>query len=368
LSDANCGFMIYVPESIIPGETPYIEVELFNGEIGYRTLQISKRSGIDAIRRILEDVDVRYGELDPAFDKVLGPAIADINTARLKEQSSPAEISFGTVPEKPECSLIIPLYGRVDFVEYQLALFSQSGWQEDTELIYVLDDPTKKRELESLAQSSHERFGIPFRVLLLPRNLGFAPANNVGLRAASGTYICFLNSDIFPITHQWLKRLMDRLKANEEVGILGARLLFEDGSIQHEGCFFRPIPELGNWTFVEHQNKGRRPAKTPDLMRFEVITGACMVMRRSLARKLGGFDEAYVVGDFEDSDLCRKVIAGGLHCAVDNEVELYHLERKSQAGPSQNWRMNLTLYNAWVHQRRWGSTLPTHPPTERESV
>jgi GT2 family glycosyltransferase len=202
-----------------------------------------------------------------------------------------------------------------------------------------------------------ERFQIPFRLLLLPRNLGFAPANNVGLKAARGEYVCFLNSDAFPITDQWMPRLMDRLAQNPDIGVLGAQLLFEDGSVQHEGCFYRRIPEFGSWLFVEHYNKGRRPTLKQGFQRFDVVTGACMVMKRSLAQELDGFDEAYIVGDFEDSDLCIRVRARNLCCAVDNDIQFYHLERKSQAAPAQNWRMNLTLYNAWVHQRRWSDTL-----------
>jgi len=78
-----------------------------------------------------------------------------------------------------------------------------------------------------------------------------------------------------------------------------------------------------------------------------------MVMSRSLAEELGGFGEEYIIGDFEDSDLCLKAKARGLSCAVDMSVQLYHLERQSQGSPNDGWRMNLTLYNAWVHQRRW---------------
>jgi GT2 family glycosyltransferase len=80
-----------------------------------------------------------------------------------------------------------------------------------------------------------------------------------------------------------------------------------------------------------------------------------MLMRRQLAEELGGFDESFIVGDFEDADLCLKVKQRGLTCAVDRAARLYHLERKSQTAPSHNWRMNMTLYNAWVHQRRWFS-------------
>jgi GT2 family glycosyltransferase len=188
---------------------------------------------------------------------------------------------------------------------------------------------------------------------LLPRNLGFAPANNIGLRAARGKFICFLNSDVVPIATGWVDRLIDRLAKNPDIGILGAQLLYEDGSIQHEGCFYRTLPEFGNWTFVDHLNKGRRPDASRDMRRCDAITGACMVMDRALATQLKGFDEAFIIGDFEDSDLCLRARERGKYCAVDHDVQLYHLERKSQAAPSQSWRLNLTLYNAWVHQRRW---------------
>jgi GT2 family glycosyltransferase len=72
---------------------------------------------------------------------------------------------------------------------------------------------------------------------------------------------------------------------------------------------------------------------------------------------VGGFDEVYVIGDFEDSDLCLRLRALGFGCAVDPEVQLYHLERKSQVSSAAMWRQNLTIYNAWQHQRRWAAAI-----------
>jgi len=217
----------------------------------------------------------------------------------------------------------------------------------------VLDDPPRRREVENLAQSVFARFEIPFRLLLLPDNLGYAPANNHGLRAARGDYVCFLNSDVFPDTPDWIERLIADLERRPDVGVIGPRLLFEDGSIQHEGCVYHPLKQFGGWMYVDHDGRGRRPGPEGGLREVPAITGACMMMRRALAEDLGGFDEAYIIGDFEDSDLCKKVRARGLVCAVDRDVALYHLERQSQAGARERWRQNLTLYNAWVHQRRW---------------
>jgi GT2 family glycosyltransferase len=355
-SDVRCGFVAYVAAAVSNGDVSYIEVELENGEVGFKNFKMSKRSGMDAIKRILEGIDVRYGEIDHAYDKVLGPAISSLNVAQRQRPALPYAMQFGDIPSSPRYSLIIPLYGRIDFVEYQMALFSRHSGIKEIEIIYVLDDPSKRRELEMLAHSTYERFGIPFHLLLLPSNLGFGPASNVGLRHARGDFICFLNSDIFPITDNWMEGLVERLQQNPKIGVIGPRLLYEDGSIQHEGCFYRPIQEFGNWTFVDHHNKGRFPTESRSLRYCDAITGACMVMRRELALELGGFDEAFIVGDFEDSDLCMKLRERGLSCAIADDFQLYHLERKSQAAPNQSWRMNLTLYNAWLHQRRWFRT------------
>ena len=351
--DARCGFAAYLPQCLADGEPPHLEVETVGGEVVLKPIRPSVHVGIEAIKRVLDEADVRFAELDFVFDRVLGPAVAALNAERLAVPIKPTTIEFGTIPSRPRCSVIVPLYGRVDFLEYQMALFSEHGTLAHVEFIYVLDDPPRRRELENLAQSVFARFEIPFRLLLLPANLGYGPANNHGLRSARGDYVCFLNSDVFPGSPHWIEQLTADLAQHTNIGVIGPRLLYEDGSIQHEGCIYRPLKEFGGWMYVDHDHRGRRPGPERGLRSVPAITGACMVMQRWLAEELGGFDEAYVIGDFEDSDLCKKILAYGLACAVNRDVHLYHLERKSQSGSAQRWRQNLTLYNAWVHQRRW---------------
>ena len=167
-------------------------------------------------------------------------------------------IQFGPELEAPRCSIIVPLYGRIDFMEYQLAFLSDSIAAKD-EIIYVLDDPRHTREAGRLAQSCFARFGMPFRLLLLDRNMGFAPANNIGMGYARRAALCLLNSDVIPKEPQWLDRMVETLESDDTIGLVGALLLFEDGSVQHEGCELVPLPEFDNWRFPLHTNKGRKP-------------------------------------------------------------------------------------------------------------
>ena len=77
-----------------------------------------------------------------------------------------------------------------------------------------------------------------------------------------------------------------------------------------------------------------------------------MVLRRALYNELGGLDEGYVLGDFEDSDLCHRIRRRGLDVKLVPAVQLYHLERQSQAlFDDQGWKAKVSLYNCWRHER-----------------
>lgn len=362
--DPVCGFIAFVPAAVEPHGRLYIEVETQRWELSYRNIARPSSTGMAAIKRLLGAVDVRFEELRHAFNHVLGPAVEALNRERLATPVGHQMVTYGNVSTAaPKYSVIVPLYGRLDFVEYQMALFSARPEYAEVEFIYVLDDPPKRREAQILFASIYNRFRIPFRALLLERNVGFAPANNVGLRYARGTFVAYLNSDVFPDTPDWLECLSAQLDADPQLGVVGPLLLFEDGSVQHRGMYFERLPEYANWFFCQHQDKGLRYTGGRMLQYHISITGACMVLRRDLANQLGGFDEIYAIGDFEDSDLCLKVQERGLACAVDPRVQLYHLERKSQISGAQMWRANLTAYNAWQHERRWSDKI-----AERQSL
>jgi GT2 family glycosyltransferase len=367
LASLRCGFMLRIPRVFAPGPTPageprsaapYIEIEMASGAIGQRPFEIGNRSGFDAIRFLLDRTDPAFGEADTPYDRVVGPAIASLQAQRTGLPASARRQDFGPPPAAPHISLVVPLYGRVDFLDVQLGIAAAQMLERNdaapaVERLYVLDDPPRGRTAEALAVQAHLRFALPFSLLTLDENRGFAGASNVGLAHARGTYVCFLNSDVFPGTADWAQRLAHRLEADPSLGAVAARLLYEDGSIQHDGMRFMRLARIGRWRFPDHPGKGMRPAASQGLQRVPAATGACLMLRRDLALALGGFDEAYPVGDFEDADLCLKLRGMGLGVAVDQDTVLFHLERQSQAGSAEHWRMQLTLFNAWRHERRW---------------
>ena len=349
------GFTAFVPDAIETGVTPYLAVETASGDIGYSLLPPFRLQGMAAIEALLIQSAPRYDEVVPSFDHVYGPAVSALNAARLHTVRPPRDIALGPIGAPVMLSVVVPLYGRTDFMEYQVGLFAHAPPGPATEYIYVLDDPALEAEAEYVAASVAARFNVPIRLLILTRNLGYGPATNVGLRAARGNFVALLNSDVFPIAAGWGTALILRLQADPKLGAVGPQLLFEDGTVQHQGMAMEPLPEFGGLRFPLHMRKGLRPGDDTGLHQVEAITGAAMLLRRRDLLALGGLDEAYAIGDFEDADLCRRLAAKGLTCAVDLGVRMYHLERQTQGLSGRHWRMNLTLFNAWVYNRRWAA-------------
>lgn len=263
----------------------------------------------------------------------------------------------GKVATHPDVSIIVPLYGRLDFVEHQLIEFSRDPWLlEHAEIIYVIDDPALVAPMRRQGRILHELHAVPWRWVWGGTNRGFSGANNLGAAHARGAQLVFLNSDAFPRKPGWARELKRVLDERPDIGAVGPRLLFADGSIQHAGMVFRRRDDLGVWV-NHHPHMGLDPALDPSkgLTVVPAVTGACLAMRRSDFDRVGGWDTGYLIGDFEDSDLCFKLRAEGFSVAYLPDVELTHLERQSfRMLGSGEYRTRVVIYNAVRHQQRWG--------------
>lgn len=262
---------------------------------------------------------------------------------------------FGPQPEAPEISVIVPLFGRFDFIEHQLLEIARDpGFLAAAELIYVIDDPDIANDVLLDANHLWELYRVPFQVVWGERNRGFSGANNLGASQARGARLLFLNSDVIPIAPGWLEAMRAGFDAGERVGIVGARLLFPDGSLQHAGMEFRRYETLGIWTNY-HPNAGTAPVYDPPALReVPAVTGACLMIPRPLFDEIGGWDTGYLIGDFEDSDLCLAARSRGYRVLYQPAACLTHLERQSFVGVGAEWfRNRMTICNAVRHQNKW---------------
>jgi GT2 family glycosyltransferase len=260
----------------------------------------------------------------------------------------------------PEVSVIVPLYGRTDLVEHQLIEFSKDlDFRRSAELIYVIDDPRIVDYFDSLTLEFRARYGVPFRWVWGHENRGFAGANNLGAEFARGEYLLFMNSDVIPIAPGWLSQLTGAMDERPSLGAVGPRLLFPGGGIQHAGM--RPVWDnwLGIW-YNQHVMLGFDPAldRNRGLTEVPLITGACLMLRRTDFDAIGGWDTGYLIGDYEDSELCMRLRKRGMFVAYVPEVDLVHLERQSFKGVGDDqFRQKVTHLNAVRYRDRWNAML-----------
>ena len=312
------------------------------------------------------------------LDAVLGPAIERAWAARPSlalPSADPSAAGTGAAlvrhnphlaPERPRTSIIVPIYGRHDFIAHQLVHFAQDAEVRGSELIWVIDDPRLDAAVRRDAERLARLHDVAFTVLHLGRNLGYAGANNAAAAVAAGDELLLLNSDVLPAAPGWLGRMRAAADGAPGEAVAGARLLYDDGTVQHDGMRFERAANFDGLWLNRHPGKGL-PADLfdgPDeddgaggaggLVPREAVTGACLLVGRERYLSLGGLDEGYVLGDFEDSDFCLKARAAGLHVGVAPGATLYHLERQSQSlVTGARWKTDLTHYNCWVHTRRW---------------
>ena len=262
---------------------------------------------------------------------------------------------YGEQPSEPAVSIIVPLYKRLDFIEHQFLQFSTDPDFAEAELVYVLDSVEQKDELAAKARALFALYGLPFKVANLTAGAGFAGANKHGIETSSAPQLLLLNSDVVPDRPGWLSAMREFYAAQEGIGALGPKLLYEDDSLQHAGLYFHRAPGAELWENA-HCFKGlHRAFPAANVTRpVPAVTAACMLIDRERYEEVGGLPLHYVQGDYEDSELCLRLAEAGYENWYLSEVELYHLEGQSYVADT---RRVPSEYNMWLHSEIWGERI-----------
>jgi len=205
-------------------------------------------------------------------------------------------------------------------------------------------------------------------LVVMPENRGYASACNAGAAVATAPVLAMLNSDVLPAAPGWLEALLRRLARDRRLAAVGPKLLFDDGAIQHAGLLFRRGAD-GQW-LNDHYAKGfpRHYAPACVARRVPGVTGAALILRRPAFEAAGGFCTDYIIGDFEDSDLCLKLRAGGGEIGYEPAAELFHFERQSISEHGGHARTLAGAYNRLLHHRRWDAAIAALMPRFADGI
>ncbi len=189
------------------------------------------------------------------------------------------------------------------------------------------------------------------KILRNEENLGFAKANNQGIKTAEGEFILLLNPDT-EVKPDVLEELIKFVQNHPKAGVVGARLLNPDGSIQpsvyHFPTIWRAIREFWLGRKGEYDKYAPLEKKTIEV---EAVTGAAMLISRATIEKIGILDERYFMY-FEDLDFCRRAREAGLKIYYLPSAEVIHHHGKSAAlvgSQAYKWLCQSSkIYNGWL--------------------
>jgi GT2 family glycosyltransferase len=305
----------------------------------------------DAVLRTVSDEEFSA----KSVGRLVAPVVAALHRRHLAGDRVQREVVVGEMPSKPSVSVIVPIYKVVEFLRYQFASFAVDSDFKDTELVLVVDSPEQGDEIEGRVRALHGLYGVPARIVIHQRNLGYAPAINTGVSHSIAKMLVLMNSDVVPYQSGWMQKLWARLSKCR--GVVGPKLLFHDDSIQHAGMSFGR--DLRGEYFNYHDYKGypRNYPPASIARKVQALTGACLMLPRELYLAVGGVSEDYVVGDFEDSDFCLRIQSLGMELWYEPDAELYHYERQSISHNDSYTGTRACGYNRWLHTNRWHSEL-----------
>lgn len=288
---------------------------------------------------------------DPRLQDLLHEADVSDWTRELlaKIEAEFAPLHFEEVDE-PLVSIVIPVYNKFRTTYNCLKSIAANPPKASFEIIIVDDCSRDETLFAGFVISGAVRF---IRNL---KNQGFVRTCNAGAASARGKYLFFLNNDTL-VRPNWLDELVATFDNVPNVGIVGAKLFFENGSLQEVGGIIWRLGDGWNWGRQADPNDPRFCY----LRDCDYATGAALMLERELFKQLKGFDEYYAPAYYEDSDLCFRVRALGKRVVVQPASEIVHLEGISAGTDVHGTGMKrFQLVNHRKFYERWKETLSTH--------
>jgi GT2 family glycosyltransferase len=312
-----------------------IEQPSFSQEQFQRCAKSARRAKLDHLRALGEDAVVEQNPHLPDWDRVR------------RQLPDPPPLVTLIVPTRNRADLLGPclngLMNRTDYKNLEIIVVDHES-----------DEPDTLALLRDVARDP--------RVRVMPYHgaFNYSDMNNRAVGIARGELIGLINNDVDVINSAWLNE-MAALAWRPENGAVGAKLLYPDGRVQHAGVV------LGVGGVAAHVHLGAMANNQGYFGRLflisnvSAVTGACMLVRKSLFEEVGGLNASDLTVAFNDVDFSLKVAAAGYRNVWTPFALLYHREsssRGSDADPAQEARFQREVR---YMRDRWGETLRVDP-------
>ena len=262
--------------------------------------------------------------------------------------------------EDPLVSIVIPNYEHEDVLKTCIDSLYNVNTYKNFEIIIVENNSKKKSTFDyyKQVQAEHENVKV---VTWKGTEFNFSAINNFGVKYAKGQYLLFLNNDTKVIAPEAIREMVGTCSRNN-VGVVGAKLLYQDNTIQHAGVV------IGFMGYARHIMNDIEGLKDPGYMMraqvncdYSAVTAACMMTKKSLFEELHGFDESFKVA-CNDIDYCLRVGKKNYLVVFNSFAKFYHFESKSRGYENSLEKVNRFNREVEIWQDRWRDILENGDP------
>lgn len=229
------------------------------------------------------------------------------------------------IEDNPLISIIICTKDHIDDLDLCIQSILKKSTYQNFEIIVVENNSEETRTFQYYNKLKENP---KINIVYWEYDFNYSAINNYGVKYANGDYVLLLNNDTEVITSNWLEEML-MFAQREDVGVVGAKLLYPDDTVQHAGV----IVGLGG--VAAHSHRGY-PADSVGyvgrmivVQNISAVTGACMMIKKSKYLEVGGLSEKYQV-TYNDVDFCLRVMKAGYKNIMNPYAQMYHYESKSR--------------------------------------
>jgi GT2 family glycosyltransferase len=273
------------------------------------------------------------------------------------ENAESHRVVYELPAEVPLVSVIILTRDRAALLEQCVQSLRAPTAYENLEIV-IVDNGSSEAETFALFDRLTSTGAV--RVIEDAGEFNFSRLNNAAARAARGEVLAFLNNDIQAEDSGWLAEMVSHA-VRPEVGAVGARLWFPNDTLQHAGVVLGLGGVAGH---VHARNPRGHPGyynRTLLQGNYSAVTGACMVVRREVFERLGGFNERELAVNFNDIDFCLRLQRRGLQIVWTPYANLLHHESASRGHHRTPEEQARFAREAAYMQGKWGAELLSDP-------
>jgi GT2 family glycosyltransferase len=269
---------------------------------------------------------------------------------------------FASGGDLPSVAIVIPNRNRPELLERCVRVLEH--YEGPAPELVIVDHASTDLRTLAIYDQVQARYGAVIR--RVTGRFNFSRMVNVGVAASSAEVIVLLNNDV-EITVPGQLEMMIRHAMRPEVGVVGAHLLYPDGTVQHAGMLLEPGPNRRQPVIPRHVLRGAPQTSEGYLhalrtvRNYQVVTGALLVTRRAVFERAGGCDEVSLPVEYNDVDYCLCARAMGLRVIAVPTQGIFHNESSTRGTEDTPEVIQLRAENSAMMASRWGDTL-IHDP------